>query len=98
MPDSTLYVAALIGCSVAGIGGARLVGTHVWRGGMLAPQGAKDWPHGVQEGDAPRFDVANAAALQASAVAATGFEDLDGATAVPPELIELHVRRYDPRR
>jgi hypothetical protein len=35
--------------------------------GLFPAQGRSDWPHGVQESDAPRFAVEHAAALRSAA-------------------------------
>jgi hypothetical protein len=38
--------------------------------GLFPAQGRRDWPHGVQESDAPRFALEHAAALRPSAAEA----------------------------
>jgi hypothetical protein len=62
-------------------------------GGLFADQGRDDWPHGVQEPDAPRFRVDRADRLRRSA---DTFEDLPGSQLAdrPREQVTWNVRRF----
>lgn len=63
--------------------------------GLFQAQGGPDWPHGVQEADAPRFALEHAEALRPGSDADPGAAD--PAAAVEPrldgEIIELFNRR-----
>lgn len=92
------------------IGGLIVVGssrlghvTSMALSGLWAPHGRTDWPHGVQEMDAPSFEVTHLDALQQGtpmvliAAAADGSAELEEPL---PEMIELFDRslRDDPDR
>jgi hypothetical protein len=84
-----------IGCLIV-VGSSRLGHeTSMALSGLWAPQGRTDWPHGVQEMDAPSFEVAHLDALQPGtpmvliAAAADGSAELDEPM---PEMIELFDR------
>ena len=96
MPGTAVNVAALIGCSLAGIGGARLVGSHLWLGSGPAGNAPNDWAHAVHEGDAPPSPVGQAGASRPGTPDPYGIVELDGPAGIGrSEIVELHVRRYD---
>lgn len=89
----------LLGFGLAVIGGAWLVGSRLWLGGLVSIRQPSDWPHGIQEPDAPRFAVDHAEALRPDPAEVSPFEDLAADSALPmPEIVELHVRSYVHRR
>ena len=60
MPDETTLVSALVGVGITIFGFAMLgVGAPGALSGLFASQGARDWPAGVQEPDAPHFDFSD---------------------------------------
>ena len=71
-------------------------GSHLSLAGLFPVQAVRDWPHGVQEPDAPRFDVAHLDELRPARtpVANRVLPDDD---AERPEIVELGVRRIDRR-
>jgi hypothetical protein len=94
MPDAVVYVGMLLCCSVAAVGGARLLGSRMWLGGIIASQGRDDWPHGIQEPDVPAFAVAHADALRRIPPDDEDLiADIEGASP-EPEIVDLHVRSY----
>lgn len=94
MPDGVVDIAMLLACSVAAVGGARLLGSRMWLGGVITTYRRDDWPYGVQEGDAPRFAVAHADALRPNPPReAVETVEVDGIPPAP-EIVELHVRGY----
>lgn len=97
MPETLAFAAALLGDSMAVVGGAGLVGRRMWLG-VVTAGGRADRPRGGQEEDAPQFAVDHADALRRGVPDATGLEDIDPDSAAPtPEIVELHVRGYDRR-
>jgi len=60
-------------------------------GGLFPAQGRSDWPHGVQESDAPRFAVEHAASLRPGAGAALGA--LEAEDGLEGEIVDLFNRR-----
>ena len=64
-------------------------GSHLSLAGLFPVQAVRDWPHGVQEPDAPRFDVAHLDGLRP---AGTPVLDSD---AELPQVVELGTRRLD---
>ena len=63
MSDGLAFVAMIVGFALVIVAGAKLgAGSHTALAGMFATQGARDWPTGVQEADAPRFDFAGPSA------------------------------------
>ena len=56
MADDLTLLSAIIGFGLVIAAGARLgAGSHALSG-LFAAQGARDWPTGVQEPDAPHFN------------------------------------------
>jgi hypothetical protein len=94
MPDGIVDIAMLLACSLAAVGGARLLGSRMWLGSVVTTYRHDDWPYGTQEPDASVFAVAHADALRPSRPAeAVTTADFDGQPAAP-EIVELHVRGY----
>ena len=59
MPDGLAFVSMIVGFGFVTVVGAKLgAGSHTALAGLFATQGARDWPTGVQEADAPRFVIA----------------------------------------
>lgn len=99
MPDAIVYLALVIGCSIAAIGGARTLGARVGHGGVVSGQGRGDWPRGIQEEDVPRFAIAHVDALRRGFDDGTGMVELEEGAEVPTaETVELDVHHYDPSR
>ena len=58
MPDGLAFISMILGFAFVTVVGAKLgAGSHALTG-LFAAQGARDWPTGVQEPDAPRFVIA----------------------------------------
>jgi hypothetical protein len=83
--------AAVIGAFTSA-GPGRGGGPALLFSGMFAAPGRPDWPHGVQEEDAPRFAVDRAAALRPGDEAGDPRAAEDEAVG---EIIELFNRRLD---
>jgi hypothetical protein len=59
MPDGLAFVSMILGFAFVTVVGAKLgAGSHTALVGLFPTQGARDWPSGVQEADAPRFVIA----------------------------------------
>lgn len=59
MPDGLAFVSMIVGFAFIIVAGAKLgAGSPSALAGLFAAQGARDWPTGVQETDAPRFVIA----------------------------------------
>jgi hypothetical protein len=102
MPDGLTYLWLILGFGFILVAGARLgAGSHTALAGLFPSRPVIDWPSGVQEGDAPRFDVAHLDALQ------------HGMTVIPPvrehtatsndepasiEIVDLYERPLDLER
>ena len=96
MPDAIVYIALVIVCSVAAIGGARALGSRAWHGGVITGQARSDWPRGIQEQDVPHFAIGHADALRRGFDDGTGMVDLEAGAEVPTaETVELDVHPYD---
>ena len=91
---------------VAGFGFILYAGAHLGAGstqafaGLFAAGDVRDWPTGIQEADAPRFDVAHLDELRHGRpeVIATSTIAHDVADGPPTELIELGSHPLDPPR
>jgi len=93
VPVLALFAA---GCLIV-IGSTRLgPGTTLTLSGLWAPQGRSDWPQGVQEMDAPPFEVVHLDALQPGTAILLEGPPVAGAADAPaepqPEMIELFDR------
>lgn len=91
----------IVGFGLIAFAGARLgAGSHLSLGGLFVPHGRSDWPRGVQETDVPHFAVEHAEALRRPPAVFASHEELTGdeAEPSPTELVELRVRRVEPRR
>ena len=57
MADGPTFISAIVGFGIVIVAGAMLgAGSPNVLTGLFAAQGARDWPTGVQEEDAPHFD------------------------------------------
>jgi hypothetical protein len=96
MPDGVVSISVVIGFGFIIFAGARLgAGSLQAFGGLFAAQGVRDWPTGIQEGDAPRFDVQHLDELRPGrpeVIATSSIADdvVDGPCT---ELVELGSRR-----
>jgi hypothetical protein len=88
------------------IGGAGLIvfaasrltsGAYVAFEGLFARPGQRDWPQGVQEGDAPRFSLLHADALRPGTPVALGPPMIDDPDDPRSETIDLGSRRLADR-
>ena len=97
MTDGLTVIWLILGLGFVMVAGARLgAGSHTSLTGLFPARGARDWPAGVQEPDAPRFDVSHLDTLRPGRARAVrnAVEDV-----VPvPEIVELGVRRTDRER
>jgi hypothetical protein len=58
MPDGLTFVSVIIGFALIAIAGARLgAGMPAALAGLFPADGVRDWPTGVQEPDAPHFNL-----------------------------------------
>ena len=96
MPDGIVSISVIIGFGFILFAGARLgAGSLQAFGGLFAAQGVRDWPTGIQEGDAPRFDVRHLDELkpgQPEVIATSSIAD-DVVDGPRTELVELGSRR-----
>jgi hypothetical protein len=72
-------------------------GAYVAFEGLFAQQGRRDWPQGVQEGDAPRFSMSHAEALRPGTPVVLGPPLDDDPEDPHPETIDLGSRRLADR-
>ena len=101
VPASVELVSVIVGFGIITVAGARLgAGSHLSLIGLFGRPALNEWPHGVQEGDVPRFRVEHADALRHRAAPTSPFEDLapDTPEAPRPTLVELEVRRATSHR
>ena len=100
MSDGVTYLGLVVVFGFVLVAAARL-GTGPQRifEGLFAPPAGRDWPPGVQEGDAPRFAVAHLDGLRPGVPVTVGSV-FDGDQIGPPtaELFDLGSRRLDPPR
>ena len=94
MPDGVVDIAMLLACSIAAVGGGRLLGSRMWLGGVITTYRRDEWPYRAQEPDVSAVAVAHAEALRSHprAVAAVPVELDDGLPVA--EIVELYVRGY----
>ena len=63
MADGLTFLSAIVGFGLVIAAGAKLgAGSHALSG-LFAAQGARDWPTGVQEPDAPHFNLVHSTAV-----------------------------------
>ena len=80
---------------VAGVGFVLVVGGRIGEGsptalaGLFPAHGVRDWPTGVQESDAPRFDVAHLDALRPGVVVEPGAPGVSADPGCPARIEEL---------
>jgi hypothetical protein len=87
MPEGLTFVSVIIGFALIAVAGARLgAGTPAALAGLFPAHGVRDWPTGVQEPDAPHFN------LDAVPSPPVGAPDPGTAPAVAPvfEIEELY--------
>ena len=96
MPYELIVVWSVVGFGFVAIAGRWLgADPHTVFGGLFAAQGARDWPTGVQESDAPRFAVAHLDTLRPQRAATAGEAGIDGEIEPAQEVVELGVRHLD---
>ena len=94
----------IVGWAVIGFGFVLVAGTwlgtdtHTIFGGLFPSHGARDWPTGVQEPDAPRFAVAHLDGLRPRADAPIVERPVDASNDPTPEVIDLGQRHLDRTR
>jgi hypothetical protein len=101
---SVALVTVALGFGLIIVAGSWLgAGSHLPLAGLFPLQGRDDWPHGVQEGDAPHFAVEHADALRPGSPGAADERPRnpasvaqDDAADPPPEVVELYTRRLGP--
>ena len=94
MTDTAIVLTVILGFALIVVGASRLgAGTTLSFQGLWGPSGVRDWPHGVQEGDAPRFAVTHLDDLRPGTQAAIEpiAADEDG-DEPRPEMVELEPR------
>jgi hypothetical protein len=58
MPDGLTVISVIAGFALIAVAGARLgAGSTASLAGLFPVQGVRDWPTGVQEADAPHFNL-----------------------------------------
>lgn len=58
MPDGLTFISVIAGFALIAVAGARIgAGTPTALAGLFPAHGARDWPAGVQEADAPHFHL-----------------------------------------
>jgi len=99
MSDGVVYITL-----IAGFGFLIVAGAHIGAGsyhslfGLFPGSGVRDWPTGVQEGDAPRFAVSHLDGLMPDrpmTVDVTPIAPDDPPDAPRSELVDLGYRRLD---
>ena len=97
MSDAIPLLVLFAVCGLIVVGSARLgPATSMALSGLWAPQGRPDWPHGVQEMDAPAFEVSHLDALRPGTPVVLAGPPMAGATEQvdpQPEIVELFDRR-----
>jgi hypothetical protein len=97
--DGVTYLALAIGFAFILVAGARLgAGSHHALAGLFPARGVRDWPTGVQEGDAPRFAVFHLDALRPDTPVRLEVGATDDDEGTRPEMIELASRRHERAR
>ena len=100
MPDGVVSISVIVGFGFILFAGAHIgAGSLQAFGGLFAPQNVRDWPTGIQEGDAPRFDVRHLDELRPGQphVIASSIAD-DAVDGPRTELVELGSRPLEPPR
>lgn len=102
MSDWVTYLGLFVGFGFILAAGLRLgAGSRDVLAGLFPAHGARDWPTGVQEGDAPRFAVGHLDGLRPGhaglmgGLAADAGSSIDGPGA---ELVDLGSRRLGAHR
>jgi hypothetical protein len=102
MHDGITYLSLVVGFGFVLIAGAKLgAGSQTFLAGLFPVHGARDWPTGVQESDAPRFAVEHLDQLRPERLPPIDTFcglPLDDTGDPRPEIIELGVRRLDTPR
>jgi|SRR6478735_10316113 len=101
MPDGVVSISIIVGIGFILVAAAHIgAGSLQAFGGLFAPQNVRDWPTGIQEGDAPRFDVRHLDELrpgQPDVIATSTIAD-DVGDGPRTEVIELGSRPLVPPR
>ena len=95
MSDGVVPLTLILGFGFILFAGSRLgAGSHQAFAGLFAARGGRDWPTGIQEGDAPRFAVRHLDGLRpgSPAVITTGVTTIDTDEAPRAELFDLGSR------
>jgi hypothetical protein len=93
MFDGLTVIWLVLGFGFLMAAGARLgAGSHLSLAGLFPAHGVRDWPVGVQEPDAPRFDVAHLDGLRPASRGETRSAVAVGIEEPQPEIVELYVR------
>ena len=96
MFDGLTVIGLVLGFGFLIVAGARLsAGSHLSLAGLFPAHGVRDWPVGLQEPDAPRFDVAHLDGLRPARTVVLDRVLLENEL---PEIVELEVRQIDRRR
>ena len=83
MADGLTFISAIVGFGLVIAAGAKLgAGSHALSG-LFAAQGARDWPTGVQEPDAPHFNFYHSAAVT------PGASKVGDALAIEPSWVRI---------
>lgn len=102
MSDGVTYLGLVVGFGFILVAGIRLgEGSRDLLAGLFPAHGARDWPTGVQEGDAPRFAVGHLDGLRPgqSDLIEASWSPLDVAVdSSRLELVDLGNRRLTRRR
>lgn len=78
--DGLTVVSVIVGFGLVAAAGAKLgAGSNGALAGLFATHGARDWPIGVQEGDAPRFLLDSAPVPPATATGEGAGDGAEGA-------------------
>jgi hypothetical protein len=95
MPDGVVYVTLIVGFGFVVVAGARIgAGSHHSLAGLFPASGAREWPRGVQEADAPHFDVTHLDGLRPDHPVTVDVATTDdGFDAPPTELIDTGSKR-----
>ena len=97
MVDVLTIIGLVLGFGFLIAAGVQLsAGSHLSLAGLFPVQAVRDWPHGVQEPDTPRFDIEHLDGLRPARTPVPDPVMLDDVE--PPEIVDLGVRRIDSGR
>ena len=96
MSDQAVLIAALLGFALVIVGASWLgAGSTPSLQGLWALPPTHDWPHGVQEDDAPRFSVDHLDGLRPGMAMLLDTAPAEEDEGPQPEMVELVSRRLD---